>query len=341
MLRKHALNVGVLALLALPTTGLSQEKILLDLAGSRASTRSVAPNEYTFELRNIVPGSQDEYAVVVEHRLVAIPQLDPRTTPVAAGVVDGQCPHILSIVADLDSATAEERVSRLAGELRSVICEDPELARQQHFYLEQVIRRAVPGTYSLGAGQELVVTVERPGRDGPERWSLILTTGGRGEWDLGYGFVFVPRNGDEPYVEALDTDSPAFVVGNDEGEGYRFVPALFYYWTPRSAAERDWSFSLSAGLGADITDPSLFLGAAFTYNRNVSLIAGGAATQERRLRARYESPADTLSENLTADQLLQEQFEPNFFFGVSFRFGAPPFTFIDRSAEPSVSSPDE
>lgn len=310
-------------LLVLPSFALSQQAVSLDLAGLRDVTRSVEPGRYTIELTNVVPKLQEKYAVVVQHNIKRIPKLEKPTAPqgMEANAAGAEC-DVTSITNKIDEATTESKVDSLARELRSIDCAAREFATWREIVLQTVIKRHV-GEYSLRAGEELVVTVERD--EGRQQWKLVLDTGVRGGWNVGYGFVFLPDNNDEPFVETLGEDPARYLVRNEASDGLRFLPSVFYSWTPRTAAANTWSPSIVAGLGADITEPALFLGAALTYNRNVSLVLGGAVSQEKRLRSRYDAPNDTLAQSLTPDQLVRDRFKPNFFLGVTFRFDTSPF----------------
>jgi hypothetical protein len=71
-----------------------------------------------------------------------------------------------------------------------------------------------------------------------------------------------------------------------------------------------------------------------TYHQNISLVAGLVIHKQRRLNGMY-SRNQEIGENLTGDQLTEQTYKPNVFFGLSFRFSSNPFAAPSTDSKPA------
>ncbi|MGH8235589.1 MAG: hypothetical protein ACREXP_01055 [Steroidobacteraceae bacterium] len=86
-------------------------------------------------------------------------------------------------------------------------------------------------------------------------------------------------------------------------------------------------------MGFDFDSPTVFLGYGVGWGYNVMLTAGAIMHKEKRLKGQYDAN-DVVSENLTADQLLDSTYKPRAYVGLAFRFGANPFS--SSGSEPAA-----
>ena len=220
----------------------------------------------------------------------------------------------------LQALTEEEKVP---GEIAIFKQEarDASCPPQVHAELDLAIAsttQAVDRTFTLEQGQELVVEIERAGRN----WSNVLSAGARGEWRTFYGFNFLP-NEDEGYFASQDQTNPeSFVITRKtDREDLDFAPSVIFSWLPAGQRNKTWGHGLAVGLGFDLDNPIVFGGYAATYNQNIALTAGIVFHKQTRLAGRFEE-GQVIMENLGEDQLTEETFAPNVYIGIGFRFGS-------------------
>lgn len=169
----------------------------------------------------------------------------------------------------------------------------------------------------VGRNEELVITIVRV-EPSPKTWVLTFTTGRDGKWYTTYGFTFLP-NRDKRYFARPEEEGFSIAEEKDR-EDLDFRPSiLFHYQLPRTH-----NHSLVAGLGYDLENIALFGGYGYTFNSNVTLTAGLAIHEKTELVGRYEV-GDPLAEAIDSAQLVSKTFAPNFYLGISFRFGSNVF----------------
>jgi hypothetical protein len=198
---------------------------------------------------------------------------------------------------------------------------------------------------TLAQGEELTVSVERQagvGSDVPEAPLgdyVIATPPQPSQWLTYYGFNYISDGDQNFFAKANAGSSPATYTITPDANRHskQFAPSVYFMWLPaknfdytalRAFAWRDSDSGmfggLTAGLGFDTSNPVAFLGYGVGWGYNVMLTGGVAMHKEKRLLGQYNS-GDVVSENLTADQLLDDTYKPRFYIGVAFRFGSNPF----------------
>lgn len=318
------------ALTLVITPALSAKSLILDLGvldPGQTHSFSVAPGDYSVELRNRLPGLT--YSFNVEVTVIPIPplpslaQLENRIDSFTG--LTSACQTVAKQTTALANATDEKQVraraETLKHELGTMMCQDEAILQPARDLLSET-SLTLAGPWTVVRGEELKVTVRRVDNTGGAVWTVIYSAGPRGEWQTSYGFSFLP-DGDEEYFLA-QSDDTFVVTEKKDREELDFAPGVFFTWVPRKKLLANLSIGPTAGLGFDLDNPVVFAGAAFTWNQNISLVLGAALHQERRLAGRYNT-GDELTENLEPDQLHETTYAPTWFAGISFRFGSNPF----------------
>ena len=337
---KLRLLLGCMAglLVCSPVSG--QER-RLDLAAPVVSERPVSPGApITLVLTNIVPRMRASYTVTVRQEVIPLDTLpfpfermgDIKNLVAFRAALDDPdaCAPPLGRTANLlDTATTEGSVSRIVAEARRDV--PPACAERLNGFIRDVTTLVVEDTFALEPNQRLVVEVSRPGEERPAEWRYVFRTEPRGEWRTSYGFTFLPRAYPRYFTEQVEDDPTKFVVTEERGTGgrdpltnYDFVPSILFTWLPSSARYRNWHSGLTAGLGYDLDEVTVFGGFSTTYNENVTLVAGLAIHEQPRLNPQFDV-GEVLTEDLDAEALHVNRYGPNVFFGISFRFGSNPF----------------
>jgi len=334
----HLFFVVGLGLAAWPAQAASG-RIELDLALSPGErTEEVRPGELlAFELIHRVP--RLEYTTKVQREVVPIDAIAP-PEPLAQPQGEDPCEAISQVDNQLSLATEESAVATLVAEAQKLIeedqCPNPDVVDLLRETLGKT-REPLRGEFILNEGELVRITVSRPDGDGVKTWVFVFTTGSRGTWLTSYGFTFL-GNRDRTFF-SRPTDDGKFTIAEKKSSGgglsdLNFTPSFFYTWLPRRDENRDWSPGLTFGLGFDQSHPILFAGGSLNYNRFVSLIAGVAIHQQKRLNGQYRV-GQPLEEALADDALHEERFGVNYFFGLSFRFNANPFSSDSGDAKPA------
>jgi hypothetical protein len=259
------------------------------------------------------------YRVQVERELVPIAVLPnvcardlPAAAPVCAAEQDKVREGLGPLVDEVKVSDTVEELSRVPApaDCREVLAS----------LVSALTTRRIDGSYDVNAGELVRVTVERTD-DEAKKWTYVVTTGGRGEWHVSYGFTFVP-NEDEEFFSRPQDD--AFVVTQEaDRENLDFAPSVMFNWLPAGQRARTWTHGFVGGLGFDLEKPVLFAGWGLTRAENIMLTAGLVIHNQSQLVGRY-SEGEVLEEALEGDQLVEDTYGPNVYFGLSFRFGGNP-----------------
>jgi len=307
----------------------AQEVRTLDLATARPyDTVTVLQGSYVIRISDQLPRAH----YLISTSSMAIYDVPPITTG-AKPILPEQCPlaYTSAVRALADSGTEEDvpRLLRAAVAARPVdstgdcVATSSELAA-----LTARITTDSVAKYRLRAGEYVRVEVTRVAREGlaERRWQLIVTTGPRGEWQVTYGFGVPMYLGGQVRYSTRPGTSGSFVITQDSRSHYvEPVPAVFFSWmTPSGSIAPAGRLSWTAGLGADLTNPTIFLGAAWTWKRNFQVAAGLSLRQEPVLLGNY-SAGDVVSTNLTFDQLTEKVYRARPFVALTLRFSKDPF----------------
>lgn len=323
-MRMAHLTAGIVlaVTLLLDKSGLASQEQRFDLTATTASTDApiiVQPGKLMVEIFNKAPAAR--YRINWQITSQTVPPLQwPSADKSDART---KCDSVKTIAAELAEMKEEEGIADLKELLEDLMddCNDPGRAADERAAREVIEKTKQSSEVTLDPGAELHLTIVRhDGNKDLKRWEVTYRAASSGDWFASYGFTFLPSRDDAFYSRNRGDGSFAIEHQNDNDD-FAFVPSVFYSWAPAKLSPVN--FSITGGLGFDLSSPVVFLGGAVTVYKNLSLVAGAAMHEQVRLNGHY-APGDTLSENLTEDQLTEETFAPNVFFGLSFRFGTAP-----------------
>jgi len=339
---RNALVFIFAVLVAAAANAAGPRQLQVDLAVDPGTERTfqVQPGDYTLLVVSKVP--QFVYSIQIEESFIPIQPLTP-PGPGANLIPSDPCLDLTTATGKVNRATDEkvvaENVAKIEQLLASGSCNRPPEIADAKAALSAT-RELLPDAYHLDNNQELKVTVTRGAGTDAKRWTYIYRTPERGHWFSSYGFVFIPNHDQTYFSKAVEGESGKFTVTRKQDRKVAdFAPSLFFSWLARVNENSDWSFSWSAGLGFDQSNPVVFVGPMWTYNQNVSIVGGLVFHKQKRLNGIYTSN-EPVMENLTEAQLTEETYRPNFFLGLSFRFSSNPFSSSSNSnSKPSPAAP--
>jgi len=269
---------------------------------------------YQVVILNVIPRLVSAYWVTEErNKLESIPE--PIPFLLDATKLDVPCQE--SALADLNRVDSESDVEP------TILAVLSQYADCDH--LMEFVRTATAltiGVRTLGEDEELKIRVRRQGGEA----HFKLSTAGRGDWLVHYGFTFTLRR-DESYYSRVNPDATqgGFIITKEETEpGLDIAPSILVSWLPSSSRGRGINFALSTGIGYNFDDPQLFLGLGASYNVNVMVTSGVVLTKVKRLDGRF-TEGETIQENLDSDKFTSSVYKPNWYIGIAFRFGGNPF----------------
>lgn len=183
---------------------------------------------------------------------------------------------------------------------------------------------------TLKKGQKMTVTIIEKDSDPLKKWKYTFSTGSRGSWQTSFGASFITGMFNEEQLYTTRQQGNLYCLVRESTDNtLRNEMSVFFSWMPTRNENRDGNFSLSAGLGINIQDPTVFLGASYSFNQNIKVIAGLAGHKQRRLKGEY-SPDVFLNESKNSDELHREIYTYNPFISVTFRFNQNPFKKSDN-----------
>lgn len=186
-------------------------------------------------------------------------------------------------------------------------------------------RAAARAPEDAGAGARGAGTRDAGARAGAGEWTTILVAPARGVWRISLGFAFpIALNADREYATKRDTGGAYRINLANAAASTQAYPALFFHWLAAEDESDDWSWSLAGGLGLDLKSPLVMLGAALSFNQNITVVGGAMAHTVRRLSPQY-SEGERVLEPLDESQLHRDVRVVNPFVSVAFRFSGNPF----------------
>lgn len=214
----------------------------------------------------------------------------------------------------------------------------------------------ITGAKTLGtscAKESLTTAADSSGRSAVAARTLGTWTYSVGkleaQWLTLYGFNFA-AGGNQDYFSKTNsgTNPTTYTITRKAGRGGKaFSPSVYFMRLPgedgatfgRWAGWRqgDYFGGITAGLGFDFDNPTVFLGYGFGWGYNVLATAGVVMHKENRLNGQYNA-GDVVSENLTSDQLTQSTYKPQAYIGLAFRFGSNPFKSTNTDTKPKADT---
>lgn len=349
--------IGLLLAGIVITPAHSQDLLTVDLAtGGQTDTATIAPGRYRVRVVYRIP--RYRYTVHVSEHTVPIPPLDVGLV----GMAPGRCVSLNAALTAFDTVEKEEDVPRLLQDLAKArdeaVAEGGCTSLVVHAdSLRERTALVYPDVFNVSKGGFVLAVVTRLPDSGVtgRRWEKVFTTGPRGEWRTSFGYSFPILSGiasggefaDEAryYVDPVEDAAGAYVIRRQHSRRRAdAVPSVFFTFAPADEGGFTWN-RLTVGLGADLTNPAVFLGTGITYNSNLHVTGGLSYRREAMLAGQY-AEGDTVSTNLTFDQLHEDVFRLRPFVALTLRFTSNPFRRSTgssgaREARPENSAPGQ
>lgn len=189
-------------------------------------------------------------------------------------------------------------------------------------YNKNVFKQTV---LSISKGQVLTIKITRTGNNETKVWEYIYEAPERGRWITSYGFNYVSYLFSKPdnyFLKQVDTTFQ--ITEGTTRDWFDVNPTVMFSWLSSNNELSNWNFSLTGGLGLNIQDPSVLIGAGLLYNQNIGINIGITGHRLQKLHSKY-TPDEIIKENLEPDQLHQNVLRVNPYINFSFRFSENPF----------------
>lgn len=321
----------------------------------------VKPGDVVITLKNLLPQDRTTYTVTIEDLTTYV--LPPALTPPSVSLAVSCDAFINAQKAQLQLAATELDVAKVEANLQALGTgkgDDPCSSSANKALASAARDEFAKGTSkdldkrTLGDGEAIQITVNRLANAknaiaAASTRVTISTPPLPSQWLTFYGFNYI-NSGDQTYfAKASGTTAPVTytITPQANRNPWAFAPSIYFMWLPaknfdnplaRAFAWRDTSSDVfggvSAGLGFDTSNPIVFAGYGVGWGYNVMLTAGFVMHKEKRLDGQY-MPGQVVTENLTADQLLQDTYRSRFYVGLAFRFGSNPFGSSKPTTTPS------
>jgi hypothetical protein len=313
---------------------------LLDLAGGDTTTPVEPGKEFQFQIIDELPAKVAPYSITrqLENEAIA-----PLSSPFGGG--QQISPHgatvstVTPTTCDTQRQQLEQKLEMATSEadIKTTIALNPPAGDCQAI-LQQLIdtqTKTPEQSMTLKSGQVATITVTRSpltGEKDTRTWTFKFTAGVQGAWLMHYGFSFL-GNRDHAFFAAAVPNAPGGQAG--QGTQYRitpkatrnnlqYLPSFTFSYVPAYFQRRGWGVAPTAGLGTDLSNVAAFVGASLIVRDNVNLYVGVAGAKQQRLNGKYHS-GDTVTTNLSEDQVNDKVYAPTVVFGVGFRFSSNPF----------------
>jgi hypothetical protein len=313
---------------------------LLDLAGGDTTTPVEPGKEFRFQIVDELPAKVAPYSITVQ---IDNEEIQPLPSPFGAGKPASseaaQVPLVPPPPCDAERKDLENKLEAATSEadLKTVIALNPPTGNCKTI-LQQLIDTQTKETEqskTLKSGQVATIKVARSpltGEKDTKTWTFKFTAGVKGAWLMHYGFSFL-GNRDHAFFAAAIPNTPGGQAG--QGTQYKitpkatrnnlqYLPSFTFSYMPARFQDRGWGIAPTAGLGTDLSNVAAFIGATLIVRDNVNVYVGVAGAKQQRLNGKYHS-GDTVTENLSEDQVNEKVYVPAVVFGVGFRFSSNPF----------------
>lgn len=321
----------------------AQQNIVIDLSQNpnQVKTQNISPNQIlNISIVNKLPNGVYEVSVEKKYQLPEVLFLKKDTAEIKSKGEDVQMCAVflkkldtfLAIEKESEIPLAKKKLSDDLKSLKDRLTKKDTTDEGCIYYhvmkAEEIIARTEEKLLKqkLGKGQSIEVTIKRKKEDEKyDIWKNVYVTSQKGKWLTTYGFTYISQTfkESEPFFsKAVDTTFA--VTPLNKRSGLSFVPSIFFTWFPYKDLGKDFSHSLTGGVGYDLEAPTAFLGYSLLYNQNIGISLGLSAHQQDFLNGKYEE-GDIVKENLDGNQLNEKLYSLNPYISVSFRFGSAPF----------------
>lgn len=308
------------------------QPLVLDAAGATTDelVDTLGPGLYQFRVTNLVP--KYDYQLrwsVQESRIEPFPVAN-------SNLANAKCPALETAIAAVEKLTEEKDAPGPLATLRAERAAAPacpETDKADALIHRSTLQDSVPA--DIKGNQFLRVRlyrIENGKVTKTFKWRFVVL--GRGQWITSFGLaaVFLPTDEEhKPHYSKGDT-SPFTLEPKKQRSDVTAAPYVIYSWVPQPNGIAP---TFSGGLGLnEATTPSAFLALGLTVNSNITLSAGGTLTQVLALNGKYTS-GETVTANLTEDQINEKVWRVRPFIGLSWRFASNPFKGSSSEAGPA------
>lgn len=208
-------------------------------------------------------------------------------------------------------------------------CNDLTLKEAEALINKSIKIESLAKPIKIKRGQQLKIFVSR-GTSSKTVWEFVIDGGEVGKWFVHYGYGIVSpfkNHGGHFFTQQNENlDDYTVVKMEERGRSARFLPSIMYSFIPYKSYNKNFSFSLTGGLGANSDDIAVLFGISMFFWENLGVNLYVAGINQSVLKGRYKKDGSSIvKENLDFDALHQEEFRPHYGFSVSFRFSDNPF----------------
>jgi len=216
------------------------------------------------------------------------------------------------------------RADSLQQELNRKNCTDPKLIGDaQELIRKCQSQRKINESINIEEGDIVTIIVSRDDKI----WTWEFVGEPIGKWVLSYGFGFCSSALEARTYHIKQLNDTSFQIQKSKKPGVldlSYIPSIFYSFLPASRYKSNFNWSITAGLGFDLSAPVVFFGGGFMFHQNIGINVGLALQQQSRLKPQY-SENEILKVSLEKDQLHDKIYRPNAFISINFRFSENPF----------------
>lgn len=309
--------------------------LYLDLAGLNPEETKTITENHTYDtviLKNCIIGKK--YSIKVSRKMIELPPLSFNISGLTAAEedVNPSCSTLLSQYNALkklfvnanpnfklvDEKQVSKAVMDLGNELKKSVCDNSNL-RNSSDSLINLCHKVIPQNIEVHSGEAVSIVVTRD----EKVWTWELVGDNIGEWVMSFGFGFCSSSleATKYHLEPVN-DTSTFKITKDSKPGVldlSYIPAIFYSFLPATKYNSNYNWSLTAGLGFDLSAPVVFVGGGFMFHQNIGVSMGMAFQQQSKLLPQY-TEGQILNSSLEKDQLHERIYRPNLFIAINFRF---------------------
>jgi len=232
----------------------------------------------------------------------------------------------------VDEKKVSETVLLLEAELMNSACKNSKLRDSANSLISKC-QKLIPQKINVASGETVTITITRDDKV----WTWELKGDKVGEWLMSYGFGFCSSAlaGKTYHLQQMD-DTTTFKITKDAKPGaldLAYIPAIFYSFLPASKYNSSYNWSITAGLGFDLSAPVVFFGGGFMFRQNIGINSGVAFQQQSKLLPQY-SEGQILTSTMQDSQLHEKVYRPNLFISINFRFDKSKNTEIQDAMKP-------
>lgn len=293
--------------------------------GNRSYSYIIVENSLTHGNYSLEILNEGELLPVLEFKPGNLPDVKSRS----------DCDGLISTVQELEryqenenqDPGAERRLNTLvqnvSRELSKGECTKEEVKDVARQWMEST-KRKYDEKIKVRSGEKVTILISRD----TLKWTFVFLGNQRGKWLTTYGFGFTPKSWEkDTYYSKQELDTSLYRIlkyNKPNCLDLNYIPAIFFSYFPSQKFSKGWNNSLTAGLGFDLSAPTVFIGYSGTFWHNLGLSCGLAFQQQYSLKPQY-SENGLISEYLELDQLHDKVYRPTMFLSITFRFGENPF----------------